>query len=54
MIKQRIEDGTMVYSNWEKYYNCYKQEAHQHLIVTYAVKFEDPDTGTHTKHIERV
>uniref|UniRef100_A0A914D9W5 ISXO2-like transposase domain-containing protein n=1 Tax=Acrobeloides nanus TaxID=290746 RepID=A0A914D9W5_9BILA len=52
IIKEWIEDGTTIISDFWKAYNCLENEGFKHLKVNHSQHFKDPDSGAHTNSIE--
>ena len=53
IIKEYIEPGTTIISDYWKAYDCPGSESYTHLKVNHKLNFVDPKTGAHTNHIER-
>ena len=51
VIKDYIEPGTTIISDWWKAYDCLASEGYKHFKVNHKVNFVDPDTGAHTNQI---
>lgn len=54
VIKWRIADGGMIYSEWQISYSYLEQEGYQKLTVHHWAIFKGSDPGAYTQHIERV
>jgi hypothetical protein len=52
IIKDWIEKGTTIVSDYWRSYDCLKKEEYQHLKVNHSLNFKDPETGAHTNNIE--
>ena len=52
IIKEWIEPGTTIISDYWKAYDCLNDNGYRHLKVNHSLCFEDPDTGAHTNAIE--
>ncbi|XP_050516404.1 uncharacterized protein LOC126891267 [Diabrotica virgifera virgifera] len=54
IIRDWILPGTTIYSDCWKAYNCLAHEGFHHQTVNHSKHFVDPETGTHSNHIERL
>lgn len=53
LIQDWIAPGTTIMSDCWRMYDCLEDEGFRRLTVNHSVNFVDPDTGAHTKNIER-
>uniref|UniRef100_A0A6P7FWW9 Uncharacterized protein LOC114334993 n=1 Tax=Diabrotica virgifera virgifera TaxID=50390 RepID=A0A6P7FWW9_DIAVI len=54
VIKEWILNGTTIYSDCWRAYDCLSHEGFIHQTVNHSKHFVDPVTGTHTNNIERL
>lgn len=52
IIKDYIIDGTTIYSDCWKSYDCLEDEGFVHMNVNHSLHFKDPETGVHTNTME--
>jgi transposase-like protein len=54
IIKRHVRSGSTIYSDsWRAYVQSLTTERYHHYPVNHKNNFVDPQTGSHTQHIER-
>lgn len=54
IIKRHVRSGSTIYSDsWRAYVQSLTKEGYHHYPVNHKNNFVDPQTGSHTQHIER-
>jgi len=52
IIQEYIADGTTIYSDCWKAYDCLGKKGYVHMSVNHSLHFKDPETGVHTNTVE--
>ena len=52
VVKNHVKKGSIIYTDFWKYYNRLEENGYEHSTVNHSQNFKDLITGTHTNSIE--